>query len=215
MPPTRLLTRAFRRVGRRQCHHAALKQRLAADFGAVPIPCPLAAMAAIYPATEQHVVEHFLFSSMHPRRTALDMMYGSGSGSGNGAAAAAGGPAASKPTLWTFVHFRAGQALGNSQGCVHGGVLSACFDGALGMLFTLSGRPGFTASLTVDYRKPVPIPARLLLRCTIDRVEGRKIYISGQLTDAGAVDGGGRGVGALYAESTSLFLGRKEGDAEG
>jgi len=168
MPPTRLLTRAFRRVGRRQCHHAALKQRLAADFGAVPIPCPLAAMAAIYPATEQHA-EHFLFSSMHPRRTALDMMYGSGSGSGNGAAAAAaaaGGPAASKPTLWTFVHFRAGQALGNSQGCVHGGVLSACFDGALGMLFTLSGRPGFTASLTVDYRKPVPIPARLLLRCT-------------------------------------------------
>jgi acyl-coenzyme A thioesterase PaaI-like protein len=190
-----------------------LKQRLAADFGAVPIPCPLAAMAAIYPATEQHVAEHFLFSSMHPRRTALDMMYGSGSD--RGAAAAGGVPAASKPTLWTFVHFRAGQALGNSQGCVHGGVLAACFDGALGMLFTLSGRPGFTASLTVDYRKPVPIPARLLLRSTIDRVEGRKIYISGQLTDAGAVDGDGRGGGALYAESTSLFLGRKEGELGG
>lgn len=162
------------------------KQRLVQDFNARPVE-PLSAMAERYPDHQETVKEHFLFESMK-NRVLWDMMFDQES-----------------LTLWSFVDFRADGMLGNTQGFVHGGLTAAVFDGALGTLFTLSGTPGFTANLQVDYRKPVPIPSRLLLRCSIDNVDGRKMFISGKLTEA-EIGSNGEGSGALFAEATSLFL---------
>jgi acyl-coenzyme A thioesterase PaaI-like protein len=91
-----------------------------------------------------------------------------------------------------------GDAYEGPPGCVHGGFIAASFDELLGFAQGLSGAPGMTAYLKVDYRTPTPLHQRLRLRGDIERVEGRKIFVRGELR----VDGDDR----LCAEATGLFL---------
>ena len=71
----------------------------------------------------------------------------------------------------------------------------------------MSGVSGFTANLNVDYRKPVTIPPVLMLRAEITKREGRKLWLTGQLTDP-VLDSFGRSRtdAAVYVEGTGLFL---------
>ncbi len=72
---------------------------------------------------------------------------------------------------------------GNSA--VHGGVLPLLFDWTCGMVVHAAGRPiSRTAFLHVDYRKVTPIDTPLVARGRVDNVEGRKAFISAELTDA-------------------------------
>jgi len=64
---------------------------------------------------------------------------------------------------------------------VHGGFVAAAFDEVLGMAQSLTGRPGMTGTLTVKYRKPTPLHTELRFVARVDRVEGRKIFASGEL----------------------------------
>lgn len=89
-----------------------------------------------------------------------------------------------------------GRAFEGAPGCVHGGFVAAIFDEALGMACSFSGRPGMTGSITIDYRKPTPIHTPLRLEARMDRVDGRKIYNSGELY-AGEL---------MVAESKGLFI---------
>ena len=66
-------------------------------------------------------------------------------------------------------------------GSVHGGFVAAAFDEVLGMAQSLTGRPGMTGTLTVRYRKPTPLHTDLRFVARVDRVEGRKIFASGEL----------------------------------
>ena len=63
-----------------------------------------------------------------------------------------------------------------------------------------------------DHRKPVEIPSVLLLFCSIDKVEGRKIYISGTLTEPLVDEPSGLPStdARVYTEATALFLALKE-----
>ena len=81
-------------------------------------------------------------------------------------------------------------------GCVHGGFIAAYFDEVLGVVQALSGQPGMTANLTVDYRSPTPILRELVFRGWCERVEGRKIFTRGTVHDGDT----------LCAESTGLFI---------
>ncbi len=74
-----------------------------------------------------------------------------------------------------------GSAYEGPPGCVHGGFVAAAFDEVLGFAQSLTGQPGFTGTLTVIYRKPTPLLAELRFETRIDRVEGRKIFASGQV----------------------------------
>lgn len=174
---------------------------LRARPGAVAIDAKRA-MAERYPGTEAAVARHFLFGDEAPfgggamkSRIGWDMLYD------NDAQA-----------LWSFVDFRKDGMLGNTQGFVHGGCLGAVFDGALGTLFTVSRTAGFTANLSIDYRRPVEIPSVLLLYSTIDNVDGRKVNISGRLIDPLVHASSGLPVNGakVYTEATALFLGLKE-----
>ena len=89
-----------------------------------------------------------------------------------------------------------GAAYEGPPGCVHGGFVAAAFDELLGATQSLSGSPGMTARLTVNYRAPTPLHTELRFVGTLDKVDGRKIYTSGQLY-AGEV---------LCAESDGLFI---------
>ena len=68
---------------------------------------------------------------------------------------------------------------------VHGGALGLLFDSILGMTSAvITGGPRQrTAYLHINYRQIVPIEKELQIDAGVDRVEGRKIFVSGRLSD--------------------------------
>lgn len=81
-------------------------------------------------------------------------------------------------------------------GCVHGGFVAAYFDEVLGMVQALSGRPGMTANLSVNYRSPTPLLKPLVFRAKLERVEGRKVFTSATLHHGTT----------LCADATAVFV---------
>lgn len=80
---------------------------------------------------------------------------------------------------------------------LHGGVIPLIFDEFLGILMEFPGRPAVrTAYLKVDYRALTPPDTELLLTGRIERIEGRKRYVTGTL-HAGST---------LCAEADALFV---------
>jgi acyl-coenzyme A thioesterase PaaI-like protein len=91
-----------------------------------------------------------------------------------------------------------GAAYEGPPGHVHGGYVAAAFDEVLGMVQGVTGNPGMTRFLDVQYRSPTPLHQPLEFRGRVERVEGRKIFVAGDLR----VQADGR----LCAESTALFV---------
>jgi acyl-coenzyme A thioesterase PaaI-like protein len=81
---------------------------------------------------------------------------------------------------------------------VHGGVLPLLFDHVFGMVVHAAGRPiSRTAFLHVDYRNVTPINEPLSIRGRVDSAEGRKVFVSAELTD---------GQGMVLAEAHGLMV---------
>lgn len=98
-----------------------------------------------------------------------------------------------------MVDVRFGDHMSGHSGLAHGGAIAAVFDDSLGALFFSACKTtGFTANLSVDYRKPTPIGKDLHLRAWVERIEGRKVFLRAVLE--GAEDG------AVHAEATALFI---------
>lgn len=97
-----------------------------------------------------------------------------------------------------FARFHLGR-----NGAVHGGALGLLFDTVLGLAASvLTGTPRQrTAYLKVNYRNIVPIEKKLQIDAGIDHVDGRKIFVSGRLTDGGT----------LLTEADALFVRLKPG----
>lgn len=68
-------------------------------------------------------------------------------------------------------------------GAAHGGMIPLLFDDLLGYLATSGGgrSPTRTAYLHVNYRRLTPLDVPLTAAAGIDRVEGRKIFATGEL----------------------------------
>ena len=70
---------------------------------------------------------------------------------------------------------------------VHGGLCAAIFDEILGEVFYCDAEGkymGFTASLTINYRSPMPANRLVIWLVKIVKREGRKVYLKGQVRDA-------------------------------
>lgn len=79
----------------------------------------------------------------------------------------------------TFRRFHLG-----GNGAAHGGTLPLLFDDLFGMIQHAYGRPiSRTAHLAIDYRKITPLNTELVVEGSVDRVEGRKTFISAVLRD--------------------------------
>jgi hypothetical protein len=63
----------------------------------------------------------------------------------------------------------------------HGGWTAAVLDEMLGHVPLLHHQMSVTATLTVNFRKPVPVERPLAARAWIDTIEGSKWFISGEL----------------------------------
>lgn len=89
------------------------------------------------------------------------------------------------------------------NGAAHGGTVAMVFDSILGFTaFMLSGsKAQRTAFLHVDYRKIALVERDYQVEAQIDRIEDRKIFVSGRILDDGTV----------LAESHALFVKLKPG----
>lgn len=66
-------------------------------------------------------------------------------------------------------------------GLVHGGALSAVIDEAVTVASFVNDRGGLTVNLNIDYKAPVPIGERVTASARIDRINGRKTFLSAQI----------------------------------
>ncbi len=67
---------------------------------------------------------------------------------------------------------------------VHGGVIPLFYDWHFGMIVSAAGRPiSRTAYLHVEYRAVTPIDTPLISRGRIERIDGRKAFITATMTD--------------------------------
>ena len=69
---------------------------------------------------------------------------------------------------------------------VHGGMSALMMDQLLGAAAIGAGLWGMTARLELDYRRPVPLETRLLLRAAVSEAAGRKVVITGTIALAEA-----------------------------
>jgi acyl-coenzyme A thioesterase PaaI-like protein len=76
-----------------------------------------------------------------------------------------------------FVHL--GRALCAHHKIIHGGMLATLMDDFLGMQALYYGSNGFTAQLTVNYRRPVMADQVVRIRTWTVSREGRKIWVCG------------------------------------
>lgn len=82
------------------------------------------------------------------------------------------------------------------NGAVHGGAIPLIFDEVLGRLAN-EGRPrSRTAYLHVDYRQITPVNRPLTIDAWVDRIEDRKLFLTGVLRDDQV----------LLAEAEGLFV---------
>ncbi len=84
-----------------------------------------------------------------------------------------------------------------APGIVHGGAIAAVLDESMGAASFLIKHPAVTATITVDYRKPLPVEKIVIVRTWIEKVIGKKIFICGKLYDSEKT---------IYANSKGLFI---------
>lgn len=88
---------------------------------------------------------------------------------------------------------------------VHGGLTAAIVDETLGGLYTsmlATGKlgiclPALTARLEVDYKKKIPAGTVIMCSTSVEKVEGRKVWMTAAVTD---------GRSMTYATARALFV---------
>ena len=99
---------------------------------------------------------------------------------------------------WDEQHVRARVTLGRfylgAGGAAHGGVLSLIFDEMLGRLANTGRTRSRTAYLHVNYRNITPIGPELRVEAHVDRVEGRKRFLTGTICHDGTLTAAAEGL---------------------
>ncbi|MBK8731192.1 MAG: PaaI family thioesterase [Tetrasphaera sp.] len=72
-------------------------------------------------------------------------------------------------------------------GYVHGGISALLLDHAFGMANHWAGKAGMTGTLTMRYRRPVPLFTELEVRAKNVGGEGRKLFVEGTISIGGEV----------------------------
>ena len=91
--------------------------------------------------------------------------------------------------LVTYTHVYEGP-----PGAVHGGIVAAGFDMVLGAAASMAKRAGLTGTLTVRYRKSMPLHQEIRYEGWIDSVEARKTLVAGRATADGELVAEGHGI---------------------
>jgi acyl-coenzyme A thioesterase PaaI-like protein len=65
----------------------------------------------------------------------------------------------------------------------HGGIIAALFDDVFGYVLGVIHQPAFTGELSVRYVAPTPLHRELSCRVRLDERRGRRLLMSGELSD--------------------------------
>jgi hypothetical protein len=74
-----------------------------------------------------------------------------------------------------------GWAYEGPPGHIHGGFVAAILDQFLGMAQMVGRQPGMTGKLEVRYHRPSPLNVELTLEARLEKVEGRKTLVLGEM----------------------------------
>lgn len=97
-------------------------------------------------------------------------------------------------------HVTLGAAHEGAPGRSHGGIVSALFDDVFGFVLTIEQQAAFTGTLTIRYEQGVPIGQPLQCRVRLDERDGRKLFMSGELTVGGGPDA------PVVTRATAIFI---------
>ena len=78
--------------------------------------------------------------------------------------------------------------------CVHGGIVAALLDDALGRTRHLTGRNCVTGSLDISYKRPTPLNSDLVVEARIDEIHERKFLVTGEILHEGQVTASAKAV---------------------
>jgi acyl-coenzyme A thioesterase PaaI-like protein len=77
-------------------------------------------------------------------------------------------------SVFAVIHFDDSKEGG--QGILHGGAIAAVLDEAMGTAAGENGTPGYTVTMTYNYKSHIPLHQEVTVRGWIERVEGRKVF---------------------------------------
>jgi acyl-coenzyme A thioesterase PaaI-like protein len=89
---------------------------------------------------------------------------------------------------------------------VHGGIISSLFDQLLAIANIDNGLGAYTGTLTITYRAPCPLEVPLRFICRTERVEGRKVFATGELRTADLLVAEAEGVFILPSDARLVEL---------
>ncbi|KAG8796859.1 hypothetical protein FRC16_009445 [Serendipita sp. 398] len=92
-----------------------------------------------------------------------------------------------------------GRSICGHDGIVHGGAIATLLDDAFfrTAVANFPARIGVTAWLKIDYRAPTRADQFVVFKTKVDKVEGRKVFVSGQMEDV---------EGNLLVQASALFV---------
>ena len=102
-------------------------------------------------------------------------------------------------------HVRFHEGYQGPPACVHGGIVAALLDDALGRTRHLTGRNCVTGSLDISYRRPTPLNVDLVVEARIDEIHERKFLVTGEILHEGEV--------TASAKAVFVFLGEEKFNA--
>jgi uncharacterized protein (TIGR00369 family) len=98
--------------------------------------------------------------------------------------------------------FVLGPNYAGGAGFVHGGIIAVLLDEAMGKISKLTEERAVTAELSIEYKKPVPVDAEILVEGWQENEKGRNRFRIGEIRDAqGALLARGRGRFVVVFES--------------
>ncbi|MFY9801888.1 MAG: PaaI family thioesterase [Candidatus Acidiferrales bacterium] len=90
--------------------------------------------------------------------------------------------------------FRLGSEYQGGAGFIHGGIIATVLDEVMGKVCRFRNARAVTAELNIEYLKPVPVDADLLIEGHEIAMNGRNIHIAGEIRNqAGQLLARGRG----------------------
>ncbi|MEO0564954.1 MAG: PaaI family thioesterase [Chloroflexota bacterium] len=101
--------------------------------------------------------------------------------------------------------FTLNKAAMGPPGFVHGGLLAALLDEAMGIAAHFSEYKVVSANLNLNYLKPVPLGQPMTVTARVSRKDGRKVYIDGLVTLATGEEA--TRCEGLFVEAPNLFDG--------
>ena len=187
----RLLRPALRRITTTTASTSAVALQRRAAAAGLEQTTP----AEVFPSADDMIAQHFVFGTLEAHGI-MRCSYWLNS---------------DRTEAWLIADV--GRGAGNMAGVMMGGATATLMDQGCGLLFSSKHR-GATAYLNIQYKAPTPVPGAVVVKATLDRVSGRKLWINATLectiAEELAAEGEGEEGLALCAATDSLFIARRE-----